>query len=87
MKSNGLWTFVTALTVALVISSTTVFISFQYNQTQKDIANTQAKMEARKQCANNIPDEEYAIKGTNTSGLASYTNYPSFDRCMANKGF
>jgi len=87
MKSNGLWTFITALTVALVISSTAVFISFQYNQTQKDIANTQAKMEARKQCANNIPDEYDSIQGNSTTGLASYTNYPKFDRCMANKGF
>ena len=84
---NGVWTFITAIAVTLVLSSSAIFISLQYNQTQKDIANTQAEMEARKQCADNIPDEEYAIKGTNTSGLASYTNYPKFDRCMASKGF
>ena len=84
---NGIWTFITAVAVALIISGSAVFIGFQYNQTQKDIANTQAKMEARKQCANNIPDADDSLQGNSTTGLASYTNYPKFDRCMASKGF
>lgn len=43
MKSNGIWTFITAVAVALIVSSSAVFISFQYSQTQKDIANSQAQ--------------------------------------------
>lgn len=54
MKSNGLWTFITAVVVALILSGTAVFISFQYNQTQKDIANTQAQ--AQKDSAGKIGD-------------------------------
>lgn len=52
MKSNGLWTFITAVAVALVVSGTAVFISSQYNQTQKDIANTQAQ--AQKESADKV---------------------------------
>lgn len=54
MKSNGIWTFITAVVVALVVSGTAVFISFQYNQTQKDIANINAQ--ARKDSAKQISD-------------------------------
>lgn len=54
MKSNGKWTFITAVVVALIISGSAVFISFQYNQTQKDIANTQAQ--AQKDSAKQISD-------------------------------
>lgn len=42
MKS-GVWTFITALVVTLMVSGSAVFISLQYNQTQKDIANINAK--------------------------------------------
>jgi len=84
---NGIWTLITAVTVALIVSGSAVFIGFQYNQTQKDIANTQAKMEASKQCADNIPDEDNSIRGSIVSGLTNYTNYPKFDGCMASKGF
>ncbi len=42
-KNSGLWTFITAVVVALMVSGTAVFVSIQYNQTQKDIANTQAE--------------------------------------------
>lgn len=42
MKS-GIWTFVTAVVVALILSGSAVFIGLQYNQTQKDIANINAK--------------------------------------------
>ena len=51
MKS-GKWTFITAVVVALIISGSAVFISFQYNKTQKDIANTQAQ--AQKDLAKQI---------------------------------
>ncbi len=42
-KSNGIWTFITVVVVALIVSGSAVFISLQYNQTQKDIANIDAK--------------------------------------------
>lgn len=84
---NGVWTFITAVAVTLILSGSAIFIGFQYNQTLKDIANTPVEMEARKQCANNIPDADDSLQGNSTTGLASYTNYPKFDRCMASKGF
>lgn len=40
---NGLWTFITAVVVALIVSGTAIFISLQYNQTQKDISESQTK--------------------------------------------
>ena len=43
MKSNGLWIFITAVTVALIVSGTVIFISMQYSQTQKDISESQTK--------------------------------------------
>lgn len=51
---NGVWTFITAVVVALILSGTAVFISSQYNQTQKDIANTQTQ--AQKESASKIGD-------------------------------
>ncbi len=42
-KSNGIWTFITAVVVTLIVSGSVVFISLQYNQSQKDIANINAK--------------------------------------------
>lgn len=38
MKPSSKWTFITAVAVTLIICATAVFISFQYSQTQKDIA-------------------------------------------------
>lgn len=84
MKSSGLRTFITAVVVALIVSGTAVFISIQYNQTQKNLVN--AQQEARKQCAENIPNDDNSADywaGTYTN----YTNYPKFDKCMASKGF
>ncbi len=49
---NGLWTFITVVVVALIVSGTAVFISIQYNQTQKDIANINAQ--AQKDSADKI---------------------------------
>jgi cell division protein FtsL len=51
-KSNGVWIFITALFVALIVSGSAVFISLQYNQSQKDIANINAK--AKTQSAKSI---------------------------------
>lgn len=51
-KSNGVWTFITAMVVALIVSGSAVFISLQYNQSQKDIANINAK--AKTQSAKSI---------------------------------
>lgn len=53
-KSNGIWTFLTALVVALIVSGSAVFISLQYNQSQKDIANINAK--AKTEAAKSIGD-------------------------------
>lgn len=52
MKSNGLWIFITAVTVALIVSGTVIFISMQYSQTQKDISESQTK--AMKESASEI---------------------------------
>lgn len=46
-----------------------------------------AQKEARKQCANNIPDENSSTEYIGMSGYTNYTNYPKFDRCLADKGF
>ena len=54
MKSNGIWTFITPVVVALIVSGSAIFISLQYSQTQKDIANTQAQ--AQKDSAKQISD-------------------------------
>ena len=51
-KSNGVWTFITLLVVTLIVSGSAVFISLQYNQSQKDIANINAK--AKTQSAKSI---------------------------------
>ena len=52
MKLNGLWIFITAVTVALIVSGTVIFISMQYSQTQKDISESQTK--AMKESASEI---------------------------------
>lgn len=49
---NGIWTFTTAVVVAVIVSGSAIYISTQYNQTQKDIANTNAK--AQKESAQSI---------------------------------
>lgn len=46
-----------------------------------------AQKEAKKQCANNIPDEGSSTEFVGMSGYTNYTNYPKFDRCLASKGF
>ena len=40
---NGIWTFITAVVVSLIFCGSAAYISIQYNQTQKDIANIQAR--------------------------------------------
>lgn len=49
---NGIWTFITAVVAAVILSGSAIFISTQYNQTQKDIANINAK--AQKESAQSI---------------------------------
>jgi preprotein translocase subunit SecY len=49
---NGVWTFITAVVVTLILSGSAIFIGFQYSQTQKDIADSQAK--AMKESASEI---------------------------------
>ena len=49
--------------------------------------NYSEQKEARKQCSNNIPDEDNSLNGYGMTGYENYTNYPKFDRCMASKGF
>ena len=49
---NGVWTFITAAVVTLILSGSAIFIGFQYSQTQKDIADSQAK--AMKESASEI---------------------------------
>lgn len=53
-KSNGIWIFITVVTAALIVSSSAIFITLQYNQNQKDIANINAK--AKTEAAKNIGD-------------------------------
>ncbi|MCA9350365.1 hypothetical protein KC874_01590 [Candidatus Saccharibacteria bacterium] len=85
MKSNGPWIFITAVVVALIVSSALIFVSFQNNNLQKSQISSQ--QEARKQCADKIPDDDNSWVGYSSTGAANYTNYPRFDRCMASKGF
>jgi len=51
---NEIWTFITSIVVAFIIGGSAVFISFQYSQTQKDIANMQ--IQAQKDSAKQISD-------------------------------
>lgn len=51
-KPNGIWTVIAAVVVALIVSGAAVFISLQYNQSQKDIANINAR--AKTQSAKSI---------------------------------
>ena len=46
-----------------------------------------AQKEARKQCASKIPDEDNSLDGYGMTGYSNYTNDPTFDRCLADKGF
>ncbi|NCB70999.1 MAG: hypothetical protein EOM45_04315 [Clostridia bacterium] len=84
-RSNGVMTLITAVVVAAILSGTAVFINLHNSQAQKDMSH--ARQEARKQCANNIPDEKSSWSGSFGGGYVNYTNYPKFDRCMAGKGF
>lgn len=43
LKIGGLWDCITAVVIAAMLCGTAVFVSMQYNQTQKDIAESQAK--------------------------------------------
>lgn len=69
MKNNT-WTFITAVVVALVVSGSAVFISLQYNQTQKDIANTQAQAqkESADKVGNGLSDIGEGVCQTRASG-------------------
>lgn len=49
---NGVWTFITAVVVAVILSGSAIYIGLQYNQTQKDVANIHAK--AQKESAQSI---------------------------------
>lgn len=51
---GGLWAYVTAIVVTAMLCGTAVFISVQYSQTQRDIANTQTQ--AIKDSANKVSD-------------------------------
>lgn len=84
-RSNGIMTLITAVVVAAILSSVAVFIYVHNRETQKYISH--AQQEARKKCANNIPDEKSSWSGNFGGGNVNYTNYPKFDRCMASKGF
>lgn len=55
-KSNSIWTFITVVVAALIISGSAIFITLQYNQNQKDIANinAKAKIEAAKSIGDGI---------------------------------
>lgn len=52
LKIGSLWGFMTAIIIAAMLCGTAVFISMQNNQTQKDIADSQAK--AMKESAGEI---------------------------------
>lgn len=52
LKIGGLWACLTAVVIAAMLCGTAVFVSMQYNQTQKDIAESQAK--AMKESASEI---------------------------------
>lgn len=49
---NGVWTFITAVVVAVILSGSAIYISMQYSQTQKDVASINAK--AQKESAQSI---------------------------------
>lgn len=42
-KVGGVWSYITAIIIAVMLCGTASFISIQHSQTQKDIANTQAE--------------------------------------------
>lgn len=69
-KSNGIWTFITAVAVAIILSSSAIYISMQYNQTQKDIANTQAQAqkESADKLGNGLSDIGEGVCQTRASG-------------------
>lgn len=54
LKVGGIWSCITAIVIAAMLCGTVVFVSIQYSQTQKDIANTQAQ--AMKDSANKMSD-------------------------------
>lgn len=43
LKIGGIWSCITAIVIAAMLCGTAVFVSMQYSQTQKDIANSQAQ--------------------------------------------
>lgn len=43
LKIGGIWSCITAIVIAAMLCGTAVFISMQYNQTQKDIAESQIR--------------------------------------------
>ena len=64
LNIGGLWGYITAIIVALIISGSAVFISTRYNETQKAIANTQAEAEkeAAKSAADGMRDAGKSIR-------------------------
>lgn len=54
LKVGDIWSCITAIVIAAMLCGTVVFVSMQYSQTQKDIANTQAQ--AMKDSANKVSD-------------------------------
>lgn len=45
IRIGGIWGCVSAVVIALIISGSAIFISTQYNQTQKEVAEIQAAAE------------------------------------------
>lgn len=58
LKIGGLWAYITIVVVVTMICGTAVFVSIQYSQTQKDIANisAQANKDSAKQISNGLGD-------------------------------
>ena len=54
LNVGGVWGCITAIVIAAMLCGTVVFVSMQYSQAQKDIANTQAQ--AMKDSANKVSD-------------------------------
>lgn len=54
IKIGGIWTIITAVVITAMLCGTAIFISTQYNQTQKSIAETKAQ--ADKESANKLSD-------------------------------
>lgn len=54
LKVGGLWSCITAIVIAAMLCGTVIFVSMQYSQTQKDIANAQTQ--AIKDSANKVSD-------------------------------